>query len=483
MKKSSSFYWYDLETWGINPKTTRPAQFAGIRTTTDFEIIGDPLVLYSDPTEDLLPDPGSVLITGITPQFAHENGVSERTFAAKIFEEFTTQGTISLGYNTMRFDNEFIRYLFWRNFYEPYVHESRNDCSRWDIVDVVRLTRALRPEGIEWPFDEETGKPTNRLEKLSKANGIEHDSAHDALSDVYATIGMAKMIATKQPKLWDYVFSHRDKFWISNMLDIASMTPVVHSSNKISSDFLGTAVVAPIAKLDSGVVVAWDLRQDPTTLLDMTVDQIKANIFAKKEDLPEGQERLGLKGINPKKSPVITPISVLDSAASDRIKVDMSAVSEYRKKLLSAHDLADKIISVYSGNNYSSTPHEVSYITADEQLYGGSFVSRDDRLVCNDIIDSPDADVPTIKPVFSEQRLSDLWFMYKCRNFPESLSEEDQQRWHQHCKDKLLNSETINFASFEASLNDIYQNPDNSSKLAALNDLKLWAESIYPEID
>jgi exodeoxyribonuclease I len=118
----------------------------------------------------------------------------EAEFLRLFHREVATPQTVFVGYNTVRFDDEFMRFLHYRNFHDPYEWQWQNDKSRWDLLDVARMTRALRPEGIEWPFDAKV-KPTNRLELLSSLNKLDHANAHDALSDVQATIALAQLEA------------------------------------------------------------------------------------------------------------------------------------------------------------------------------------------------------------------------------------------------------------------------------------------------
>ena len=189
---ANSIYWYDFETFGNNPRRDRASQFAGIRTDEDLNIIGDPLVMYCKPANDFLPNPMACLITGITPQLTLEKGIAEAEFTRRILEEFAQPGTCVAGYNSIRFDDEVTRQLLYRNFHDPYEREWKNGNSRWDIIDMVRLCAATRPEGIEWPKKED-GSNSFRLEELTKANGITHAEAHDALSDVLATIEFAQV--------------------------------------------------------------------------------------------------------------------------------------------------------------------------------------------------------------------------------------------------------------------------------------------------
>ncbi len=174
-----TFFFYDLETSGLDPRQDRIMQFAGRRTDLDLNPIGDPVNLLVKLGEDTLPSPYAIMVTKITPQSTTLDGLTEAEFCKYVSEEIFTENTIAIGYNSVRFDDEFMRHTFWRNFYDAYEWQWRDGRSRWDMLDVVRLTRALRPEGINWPVTED-GHATNRLELITKLNGISHEAAHDA---------------------------------------------------------------------------------------------------------------------------------------------------------------------------------------------------------------------------------------------------------------------------------------------------------------
>lgn len=244
--KQPTFYVHDYETFGQRPALDRPAQFAGVRTDLDFNLVEEPLVIYCKPADDYLPQPEAVMITGITPQHALANGVNEAEFSRQIHQAFSVPGTCILGYNNIRFDDEVSRNIFYRNFYDPYAYSWQGGNSRWDLLDVMRACYALRPEGIVWPENDD-GLPSFKLEHLTKANGVEHLQAHDAMSDVYATIAMAKLVKQAQPRLFDYLYQHRSKHKINALIDIAEMTPLVHVSGMFGAARGNTSWVAPLA--------------------------------------------------------------------------------------------------------------------------------------------------------------------------------------------------------------------------------------------
>lgn len=261
---ANTIFWYDFETFSSDPKAGRAAQFAGLRTDENLNIVGDPLVIYCKPSNDFLPDPIACHITGITPQEADSKGMIEAQFIKTILKEFSVPNTCVSGYNNIRFDDELTRQLLYRNFFDPYEHEYKNGNSRWDIIDMVRLCAATRPEGIEWPKKDD-GYVSFRLDQLTTKNGIEHDSAHDALSDVKATIELARLIKTSQPKLYDYCYSIRSKSVVNKIINFETRRPFLLVSPSVSSRHGCLSLMVPLClhpRLPNTVLAA-DLRQNP----------------------------------------------------------------------------------------------------------------------------------------------------------------------------------------------------------------------------
>jgi exodeoxyribonuclease I len=311
-KAPATFYIHDYETFGKSPSMDRPAQFAGVRTDMDFNIIEEPLVIYCTPADDYLPDPEAVMITGITPQLALAKGVNEAEFARQIHQAFSVPGTCILGYNNIRFDDEVSRNIFYRSFYDPYAYSWQNGNSRWDLLDVMRACYALRPDGIVWPENEE-GFPSFRLEHLTRANGVEHEHAHDAMSDVYATIAMAKLVKQAQPRLFDFLLQHRNKHKLNALIDIAEMTPLVHVSGMFGAARGNTSWVSPLAwhPDNKNAVIMCDLAGDMTPLLTLSADELRERLYTRREDLAPEQSPVPIKLVHINKCPVLAPAKTL----------------------------------------------------------------------------------------------------------------------------------------------------------------------------
>ncbi|QBM16402.1 exodeoxyribonuclease I [Marinobacter sp. JH2] len=477
-----SFYWHDYETFGVDPLHDRPSQFAGVRTDADLNVIEDPLVIYCKPTDDYLPSPEACLITGITPQKALEDGFPEAEFIAQINEAFSQPGTCVVGYNSLRFDDEVTRNTLYRNLRDPYAREWQNGNSRWDIIDMVRLTYALRPEGINWPRKED-GSPSFRLEELTAANGIAHEAAHDAMSDVWATIAVAKLIKEKQPKLFDFVLKNKDKHAARQMLDASSMKPVFHISAKFPASRGCCALVAPIAEhpTNKNQVIVYDLREDPTELINATPEQIQERVFTSQAELGEGVQRFPLKGIQVNKCPVLAPANMLSTLTKERLselELNGDVLRANLAKLRNAPDLSARIAQAFDRS------FEGSDLTdPDEQIYAGGFISNADRERLKDLIAQPVETLGEQEVRFDDERLSEMLFRYRARNYPNTLSGEEMERWETFRTERLMKPKK-GWRSLEAyglELQRLASDPELSPRnQQILEDLHLYGESLIP---
>lgn len=435
MNKTKTFYWHDYETWGIDPRRDRAVQFAGIRTDLDFNPVGQPLVIYARPADDFLPHPQACMVTGITPQLALQEGLPEAEFFALINKELARPGTCGLGYNSIRFDDEFTRYGLYRNFIDPYAREWQNGNSRWDIIDMVRLTRALRPQGIEWPENED-GVTSFRLELLTAANGIEHEGAHDALVDVKATIALARLVKEKQPKLFDFVFNNRDKKKLAQQLSLKDQRPVLHVSAKYPARLGCIAAVVPVAQhpTNKNGIVVFDLRHDPAPLLELNADQIRDLLYTPSAELPAGTERIPLKTISINHSPVVVPMGTLTDEAREQWQMDADKENAHLQAIRSAAGLQEKVAEVFSESPF------VTSTDPDQSLYGG-FFSDHDRRLCDQVRKSAPEALAQLTPGFDEKKLDEMLYRYRARNWPQTLSREEKARWEEYRRDRLTNPE------------------------------------------
>ncbi len=449
MDETKCFFFYDLETSGLNPREDRIMQFAGIRTDLDLNPVVEPVNILLKLPDDTLPSPGAIAVTKITPQMTQQDGLTEAEFCRYVTDEIFIPGTCALGFNSVRFDDEFMRHLFWRNFYDPYEWQWKDGRSRWDILDLVRLTRALRPEGINWPTQQKEIRgemvevKTNRLELITKLNNIEHEHAHDALADVYATVAVAKLIKEKQPELFDFLFKMRNKRMVQKLVNLENPAPFVYTCGRYSGEYDKTTVAFPLAPSKNGNVLVYDLRQEPSDEISYpTIKELYYN-----------------------RCPAVAPLGVLDKDNGwEKIGLDKEAIEKNLKELLKHPEIAEK-----AREENENRPEFPEAIDPESALYDG-FLDDGDRSLCGLVRTADKNALADLHPDFTDDRLEPLLLHYKAKNFPGTLSEDEQKKWEEYRLERLKRQA----GPFEKQLEEISGKTDPF----IVEELLLWYQSL-----
>ena len=471
-----SFFWHDYETFGVVPRRDRPAQFAGVRTDAELNEIGDAVMLHCQPATDTLPDPESCLLTGITPQHCLEHGVPEHAFAAAIESQLARPGTVGVGYNSIRFDDEVTRFLFWRNLIDPYAREWQNGCGRWDLLDVVRATRALRPDGITWPTHDD-GKASFKLEHLTAANGLAHEAAHDALSDVRATIALARLIRAKQPRLWEFCLKLRRKDAV--IAEIGSGRLFLHVSGMYPPERGCLAIVWPLAPhpTNKNELIVWDLSVDPGELSSLDAATMRERMFTRADELPEGVTRLPIKTIHINKSPVVVGnLKALSPEMATRWGIDVAqALGHAEAAARQGEAIAGLWPEVFARPAPAQAPD------VDEDLYGG-FVGHTDRGRLQRLRELAPEQLAAKRLAFDDARLEEIVFRYRARNFATTLTDDERARWEEHRARRLHEGGggALTLQAFFDRIDTLNESADERGQ-AILESLYDYAEQIAPE--
>ena len=478
-----TFFFYDLETSGFSPQNDRIMQFAGQRTDENLNRIGEPINILVKLNDDVLPSPSALMVTKISPQKTVEEGYTEAEFAKMLVEEYFTPDTVIVGYNNVRFDDVHIQHLFWRNFYPPYDWQWKDGRSRWDLLDVVRMIRALRPEGINWPFiiNEETGEKfaANKLELLTKENGILHENAHDAMSDVDGLIDVARLLKEKQPQIFDYLFKIRSKNEVQKLVNLENPKPFVYTSGRFKVEFEKTTVAFPIAPAKNQNVIVWDLRFSPEKFIDWSEDQILENITADFETRSSDDfEPIAAKILQYNKCPAVAPMGVLTEENQQRLKIDLAEIQKNLDILRKNPHFAENLRSAFERRSEVFQDKSSAEKPAPEARLFEGFVSRSDDIKIEAVRNSTDRELADFHPDFTDERLTDLLLHYKARSFPKSLSSQEKELWEEYRVENLQKM----IPNFMKEFQEIANNQNlNSQEEYILEEIKLWLENILPE--
>lgn len=478
--QQSSLFWHDYETFGADPRRDRPAQFAGLRTDLDLNPLGPPVSFFCQPATDVLPHPEACLLTGITPQQAAREGVAEPEFAARVHEQLATPGTCGVGWNSIRFDDEFTRQLLYRNFHDPYLREWKSGNSRWDLIDLARMAYALRPQGMEWPRRVD-GAPSFKLEHLARANGLEPRQAHDALSDVESLLGLARRLKASQPRLWDWHFTLRNKRTVLGLLDPARMTPLLHVSQRYPAERGCLAVVAPIAAhpTQPNAVIIADLDPDPETWSGLAVDELADRLFTARSDLPEGIERAPLKLVHANRSPALAPLSALKHVDRARIGLDLDRALAHGERLRGVAGLAERVRDLYARN--------ARKVAEDPELalYEG-FLDDRDRPQRDAVRAAAPQALAALAAGFHDPRYRELLFRYRARHYPDTLDDTERSRWERFRHARLTCATPLTILTFDdyfALIAERRAAPEASpAALSVLDQLEAWGRQMATSI-
>jgi exodeoxyribonuclease-1 len=469
---TSSLFWYDYETTGIDPRRDRPLQVAGIRTDEDLNEIAEPLNIYCQPSDDILPHPAACLVTGITPSMLALQGLDEAEFMHRVHAELSAPGTCGVGYNSLRFDDEMTRYSLYRNFYDPYAREWQGGNSRWDLIDLLRTAYALRPEGMVWP--EEEGRVTLKLERLTAANGIEHGQAHDALSDVRATIALARLLRSKQRKLYDYLYQLRTKQRVQDQVRL--LRPLVHISGRYAGARHYLAVVLPLAwhPRNRNALIVCDLQADISPLLNESAETLRTRLYTRRDQLAEGELPVPLKLLHINRCPVVAPMNVLREEDIQRLHIDVPAYQAQAEQLRgNPGRWQDKLAQIYAEEQFAANQDP------EQQLYDG-FIGDRDRRLCEQVRRADPQRLAEAVWPFDDVRLPELLFRYRARNFSTTLSAEEQQRWRTFCQQRLSRPEygaPNTLEQFERALAEVFAGLD-AAQQGVLLEWREYAERL-----
>lgn len=466
---SQSLFWHDYETSGINPSLDQPLQFAGIRTNESLEIIDEPVLIYCKPHLDKIPSPMACLVTKISPQIAYREGLIEPEFIGKIYNEMIKPGTCSVGYNSIKFDDEFTRFSLYRNFFDPYEREWKNGNTRWDIIDMMRLARALRPEGIEWP-NHDDGRQSFKLEDLTRSNGIEHSGAHDALADVYATIELAKLVRLKQPRLFQYIYKIRKKDEVRRIVNLETREPFFCVSGLLPHSNMYCSIMLPLIRhpINQNAIICWDLSNDPTFMIDNDMESI-SEIFLESVSVSSSTQKSLPFIVHINKSPVVMSVNVVTSDIAKKLSLDLGKCEKNLNKLLNANDLFQKLKPIY--DQKFSQAHE----SAETALYS-SFIPKEDVETSKSVRNAQPIDLCESHFLFQDKRLNELLFLYRARNFKESLSTSEVKLWREMRRDKLIGGRfgVRNISETRQEISDLKNKYTSKEDVRILNNLLDW---------
>ena len=197
---AETFLFYDIETTGLSRAFDQIIEFAAIRTDDGLTEI-DRFTATIRLRPDVIPSPAAMLVNRLSLADCL-SGRSEYDALREIHAQLNRPGTVSIGYNSIGFDDEFLRFAFHRNLLPPYTHQFANGCRRMDLFPMTLMYWLYRRDLIDWP--ELNGTPSLKLEDIGAANHLFSGPSHQALADVEAALRLARLLF-KETRMWQYL--------------------------------------------------------------------------------------------------------------------------------------------------------------------------------------------------------------------------------------------------------------------------------------
>ncbi|MDA8561631.1 exonuclease domain-containing protein [Gammaproteobacteria bacterium] len=405
-----TFLFYDIESTGLNKSFDQVLQFAGIRTDKDLnEIERYELKVKLNP--DIIPSPFATITHRISVKNNQDN-ISEYEAIKKIHSWINQPNTKSLGYNTLGFDDEFLRFSFFKNLLPPYSHQYANNCGRLDLYPMTAMYYLFKNEILNWPKIE--NKISLKLEQLNNANNLAKGQAHDAMVDVEATLKLAREFK-KESKMWDYLigfFNKNEDIARSNLL---KNSPALYFNGYLGHDnnFQCPVIFLGQHKYYKNQSI-W-LRLDSTKLIETTQETIQntTQIIRKKPGEPG----------------FLLPIKKRYLNYLTKERLDQTEINEL---WLKNNSETLKAIASYHTNFIYPTYQNVDI---DSSLYLNGFKNSNEEKFCRDFHKAPDKEKTKIIDKAPNQNLKKQAIRILGRNFPENLSQAQLKEFNIYLKD------------------------------------------------
>lgn len=473
---------YDLETFGLDNAYDRIAQFACRRYNEDLEPIDDGLILYCKQPTDYLPSPHACMVTGITPQFVNKNGLCEAEFARRIYFEFEKNSinTIIVGYNNTGFDDKMLRFLFFRNFLNPYSLFMDRSLDCFTLIKAVYFAK----KDIFKYRKNEYEKDSLKLEHLTQDNGFEHAKAHDALSDVEATGQVLKHIKDNAADIFD-MYSNSIKRIVADEIvkhAIAKSRPFFAIKYSELRDANGTLEYPLVSMHGSYNCINLLLSDDE---FSRRLDVIKSGIDKVIED-----SELSYKTFDNIKLSSSLFVADEDFFYKGKALGEYKALVENRIKLIKdvlPHGIITPAAKPFFAPN--------SKKDVDESINDG-FLSKDakdviakistgDEKVMMDYLYTLLADKND-----KRQRVKKLYSRFIARNYYPLMSDKLKEAWAKHCESRFMDEASKeNFykirtlSDFEKEIDECCQQyKDDEKKISIVKELEKYGKEIIAKI-
>lgn len=401
-----NFAFFDLETTGTSPAFDHPLQFAAILTDAAFREV-ERVNLRCRLAPHVIPSPQALAVTGVRPNQLVDPELPNLFEFAQELTALVSRWSPAIwtGFNSIRFDEEMLRQMFYQNLQSEIFATQFNGNTRFDIMTAVFAVFQRCPDLLHWPVDE-TGPVRFKLDRLAPENGFEGHNAHDALGDVEATIHIARLIAERAPDLWTQLLANREKGHVQAQLDRFEPLELVGRFGGGPPKAIMGCLCGYAAK-NTNQAYFFDLDSvDPQELTAASDADLVAAM--------EGEPR-PLRSISINKVPVLLPPVMVTDEQRRRARV-LAEAPELRQRLIAA------MAARYPADSDTAPQH------VEQQIFNG-FYSWNDKARLKEFQGANWPRRQEIVATFEDARLRQLGARLVAFHAPKLLSDSDRRRY------------------------------------------------------
>ncbi len=418
-----SFIFFDTETTGLNAAFDQIVQFAAIKTDNELNET-DRFELRSRIDPNVVPDVQAMLANGLSIEALTDQNLSThyqmiRDLNARLV---SWSPAIFLGYNSIRFDEEFLRHALYRTLHSPYL-TSLHGNARNDVMSLALACSASGDNALRVPL-KDSGDPSFRLHDLSAANGISILNAHDALSDTQATLELCRLVKDLNPELWRRFVRFSNKASVADF--VASDEPFLLTESFANKAYHIPVVFVAIEPDRPNNMLCCSLTELPGDLASMSDEQLAAKL----KSLP-----CPIRRVRTNAGPTMMPLW----EAPEELFGGLSCedLEDRATQIVEDESLKARLTDIFceARSEYPEPTH------VEEMLYT-KFSSWNDATLCNRFHAAPWGERPRTAQGFEDDRLKELALRlcyFECRS---SLPTEEAQKMDIELAHRLVSSDT-----------------------------------------
>ena len=411
---------YDTETTGTKVYFDQILQFAAILTDNDLNEI-ERFEIRSRLLPNVVAGPGAMRLTGVSVDQLHDPALpSHYEMVCRIRRKLLEwQASLFIGHNSLRFDEVLLRSAFYKNLLPPYLTNSAGN-GRIDTLSMLQWAHKYEPDVIEIPTRPD-GRPIFKLDQLAPANGYNQAHAHDAMSDVEATIHMAHLMRNNAPDTWSRAMRFSNK---SNVLDFCEGEMVFGLTEYYFRDYYSFLLhQVGHNPHDRSEIVAFDLYHDPADFVGLSSEALRRHLNASPKLLRRVRAN-ALPGL----------IDADEAHPHTQVSNLPLEMLEERAEVLEGNEtLRGQLLLAYM----QAKPQYEDSVHVEENIYSG-FASTQDNERMDAFHEGEWSERAAIVCEFDDPRFRDLGEQLIYFEAPQVLATERRQWWEERTARRLL---------------------------------------------